>query len=153
MIYALIVGGQLHATYSTEPECEMAANRMASEQYQAITSWAGGKSVKNEGGEWRVVLDKQIVFRVACAEKQQLSNDERLLAEMGNAQRENEERRAELFAALKHRVLTDDEMREVLNYGEMINTPMNVSYNSEEKARERSEAFQRQILLRSMQPR
>lgn len=151
MIYALIVSGQIHTTYPTEGECELAANRMAGEQYQAITQWPGGKSLRKKGDEWQVIVGDEVAFRVACQIKQQLTEEEQAQSEEANRQRNENQHRADLFDALKTRVLSDDEMREVLGYGEMINIPFNIGYLPDEKARERSEAFQRQILLRSIQ--
>jgi hypothetical protein len=150
ILYALVVMGQINATYSDPAECENAANKMAGEQYRAITQWPGGKSLKKEGDEWRVVMGGDVVFRVSCQAKTQLTEEEHRRADQGNMERDSEQSRAALFAALQTRVLTDDEMNRVLAYGEMINITIDQSYYPEEKSRERTEAFQRQILLRSI---
>lgn len=151
MIYALIVGGYLQGTYPTKPECEMAANKIAGDQYQAITQWRGGKSLKKEDEEWRVIIDDKVSFRVMCQEKEKLTAEEKDRSDQDQMRRDHDRHRSELFSALRTRVLTDDEMREALAYGDMINIQENVSYYPEEKARERADAFQRQIILRLLQ--
>lgn len=64
-------------------------------------------------------------------------------------QRQREARRQELWTALRTRVVTDEEMREILNYGDMINTPENVPFFQPEKDRERNDAFVTQLRLRT----
>ena len=56
--------------------------------------------------------------------------------------------RAQLFLALKTRVLDEKELLEAKNYGSELNISDNVSYNEEAKSRELSDAWLQQGKLR-----
>lgn len=61
---------------------------------------------------------------------------------------DEERHRAELWMALRTRVLAADEWKEVLQYGDRINRPPNIPYFAEEKSRELNDAYATQQLLR-----
>jgi len=54
----------------------------------------------------------------------------------------------DIWVALQTRVLTDKEMQEALEYGELINISDGVPYFSKDKDRERLNAFETQLLIR-----
>jgi hypothetical protein len=59
---------------------------------------------------------------------------------------------AAIWDALRTRVLTEDEMREALGYGDSLNIGIDGAslYNPEEKSKERLNAFQMQLVLRQI---
>lgn len=85
------------------------------------------KKVESEPGCWQWVVDQEIMER----------------------NRSYETRRAELWWALYTRVISDEEMDEVLRYGEGISLPYNRPYHPGKKQRELSEAFVAQERLRA----
>jgi len=60
--------------------------------------------------------------------------------------------KSRLWGALQTRVLTDEEMAEVLRLGDSLNIQEMVSYNAADKAREFNDALVRQSILRTMPP-
>jgi hypothetical protein len=61
--------------------------------------------------------------------------------------REYENHKADLWWALRTRVLSDEEMQEVRSYGDFLNVRPMVSYNAEEKRRELDNALANQAML------
>lgn len=61
--------------------------------------------------------------------------------------RDEENRRRDLWWALRSRVLNDEEMEQVRSYGEHLNVREMVSYNATEKALELNDALHKQALL------
>lgn len=59
-----------------------------------------------------------------------------------------EARKGELWQALQTRIVTDEEMEEILAYGDSINVQPMVPYKENEKARARGDAFVTQQRLR-----
>lgn len=67
-----------------------------------------------------------------------------------NSMADRENHRRDLFWALRSRILTDDEMKEVVEYGNSLNIELNQSYFPEEKFKELNEALFQQHRLRSI---
>lgn len=84
------------------------------------------KKAEVEPGKWQWVVDE---------------DSARLMAE-------EEAHRRGLYWALRSRVLTEDEMKEVDRYGDSLNIEMMVSYNEGEKKRELNDALLQQFRLR-----
>lgn len=62
--------------------------------------------------------------------------------------RDREQHRQDLYWALRSRVLSDDEMREILQYGDGLNVTPNTPYYAADKAKELNEALLQQHRLR-----
>jgi len=73
------------------------------------------------------------------------------LSEREFARREHSRR--DLFHALKTRVLTDDELRRVAEYGTSINVEYMTQYSEETKAAELQAALRMQMILQARQGR
>jgi hypothetical protein len=77
-------------------------------------------------GQWQWVVDQKIMKLTA----------------------DRERHRRDLYWALRSRILTDDEMKEVEQYGDYLNIEPMVSYSSDEKKRELNDALLQQFKLR-----
>ena len=70
--------------------------------------------------------------------------DEKLLRE----KQQREQHRCDLYWALRSRILTSDEFKEVIQYGSSLNIDLDTPFCSEEKTRELNDALLQQFKMR-----
>ena len=105
------------------PDCEPDRDGVVS--MGMSTGFHQYKKAEVEPGRWQWVIDEEAM----------------------RSRAEREEAKANLWWALRTRVLNDEEMVRVRQYGSSLNTPSGISYNASDKGRELNEALYNQAKL------